>query len=73
MCNPIDQLDKRSRRLRAIANVSLVLGLLPYVFRESIHLNPNWLHAFCGFFVGLSITMNLFVLHLSRRCRENRI
>jgi hypothetical protein len=53
--------------------VSLVLGLMPWIFRESIHLNPNWLHAFCGFFLGISITTNLFGLRLSRRCRENRV
>jgi hypothetical protein len=61
--------DPKSRRLLAIANFSLVLGLLPWVFREYIHFNHNWVDAFCGFFIGLSITVNLFCLRAAKRCR----
>lgn len=64
------RLDPKSRRLVAIANFSLVLGLLPWVFREYIHFNHNGVDAFCGFFIGLSITLNLFCLRAARRCRS---
>lgn len=63
------RLDPKSRRLLAVANFSLVLGLLPWVFREYIPFHHNWVDAFCGFFIGLSIAMNLFCLRAARRCR----
>jgi hypothetical protein len=40
---------------------------LPWVFRESIPANHAWLDAFCGFFMGLSIAINLFCLRAARR------
>ena len=55
-----------------MANLSLVLGLVPWVFRESIHFHHDWLDAFCGFFMGLSITINLCCLRAARSCREER-
>jgi hypothetical protein len=64
--------DPKIWRLRAIANFSLVFGLLPLVFREYIHFNHNWVDAFCGFFIGLSITVNLYCLRAARRYRETR-
>lgn len=64
------RLDTKSRRLFAIANFSLAFGLLPWIFREYIHFNPNWLDAFRGFFIGVSIAINLFCLRASRRCRS---
>jgi hypothetical protein len=64
--------DPRMRRLLAIANFSLVLGLLPWIFRESIHFNHNWLDAFCGFFIGISLAVNLYCLRAGRGCRETR-
>jgi hypothetical protein len=66
------RLSPKSRRLFQIANVSLVLGLSPWIFREYIHANHAWLDAFCGFFLGLSITINLYCLRGSRSCREER-
>jgi len=62
------RLDLKSRRLFQIANFSLVLGLTPWIFREYIPVNHNWLDAFCGFFLGLSITINLYCLCAARRC-----
>jgi hypothetical protein len=67
------RLDPKQRRLLQIANTALVVGLLPWVFREYITFNHNWLDAFCGFFIGLSITVNLFCLRATRRCREQRM
>lgn len=64
------RLDPKSRRLLAIGNFSLVLGLLPWIFREYIHANHNWVDALCGFFIGLSIALNLFCLRAARRCRS---
>ncbi len=64
--------DPRVRRLFQIANASLVLGLTPWIFREYIHINHNWLDAFCGFFLGLAITINLLCLRAACRCRENQ-
>jgi hypothetical protein len=64
--------DPKMRRLLAIANFSLVLGLLPWIFREYIHTGHIWIDAFCGFFIGISITVNLYCLRAARRCRETR-
>ena len=66
MCVPIHQLDPRARRLRAIANASLVLGLAPWVFREYILINQSWLHAWCGVLCGISIVANLFAFRHTR-------
>jgi hypothetical protein len=67
------RLDPKHRRLFAIANAALILGLLPWVFRDSIHVDHDWLDAFCGFFLGLNITINLFCLRAARRCRPDGI
>lgn len=64
--------DPKVRRLMAIANASFVLGLAPWIFREYIHVDHLWLDSFCGFFLGLSVTINLFCLRAARRCREGR-
>ncbi len=66
------RLDSKHRRLFQIANIALVLGLLPWIFREPIHFNHDWLDAFRGFFMGLSITINLCCLHAARHCREEQ-
>jgi len=66
------RLDPKHRRLLAIANAALVLGLVPWIFRGPIHFNHDWLDAFCGFFMGLSITVNLYCLRAARRCRDEQ-
>lgn len=65
----IQSRDPKVRRLLRIANAALVLGLLPWIFREYIAVNRNWLEAYCGFFLGLSVTINLLCLRAGRRCR----
>lgn len=70
MCIPNRQLDRKTRRLMAIANISLVIGLLLWLFAHpSGQLERNCLHGICGFLLGLSITVNLFGLRVARRCR----
>ena len=74
MCVPIRQLDPKTRRLMAIANISLVIGLLLWLFvQPSGQIEKNWLHATSGFLLGLSITINLFGLSFGRRCRPRDI
>jgi hypothetical protein len=69
MCIPIHQLDPKSRHVRAIANISLVVGLLLWLFvHPSGQIERNWLHFVCGLLVGLSICINLFGLGRARRC-----
>ncbi|HVN94360.1 MAG TPA: hypothetical protein VMT38_11715 [Terracidiphilus sp.] len=68
----IHRLDSKHRRLFQIANAALVLGLLPWIFREYIPMNHNWLDAFCGFCMGLSVTINLFCLRAARRCQNTQ-
>jgi len=67
------RLDPKHRRLLQLANLALVLGLMPWIFREYITFNHNWLDAFCGFFLGLSITINLCCLRAACRCRPEEV
>ncbi|MFZ0302450.1 MAG: hypothetical protein WAL75_07185 [Terracidiphilus sp.] len=66
------QLDPKSRSLFKIANIALVLGLVPWIFREYIHISHSWLDAYCGFCMGLSVTINLYCLRAARRCRPGQ-
>ncbi len=69
----VSRLDQKHRRLFRIANVALLLGLVPWVFRESIAVNHAWLDAWCGFFMGLSVTINLVCLRAARSCMRTQI
>lgn len=75
MCIPIQQFDRKGRVLFFIANMSLVIGLLLWNFREyllaSNPLERDLLHAVCGFLLGLSITINLSGLIRGWRSRGN--
>jgi len=66
------RLDRRHRRLFALANAAMVLGLTPLIFRESIPVNHNWLDGLCGFFMGLNITINVYCLRAARNCGRDR-
>jgi hypothetical protein len=55
----------------AIGNISLVLGLLLWVFRSYIHVERNWLDGMYGFLVGFSIAINLMGLIRAKRCRAS--
>ena len=74
MCIPNRLLDKKTRRLMALGNISLVIGLLLWQFvHPSGQMQRNWLDAACGFLLGLSITINLYRLRIARRCCEKQI
>ena len=66
------RLDPKFRRLFQIANIAFVLGALPWAFRESIHTNHAWLDPFCGFFLGLSVTIYLCCLRAAHRYRQDQ-
>ncbi len=66
MCVPIYRRDRRSRIQLIIANLSLVAGLILWVFVRPSFAEPHaWLDAACGLFMGISIAGNLFA---ARRC-----
>ncbi|MGA3262683.1 MAG: hypothetical protein ABSC47_01405 [Terracidiphilus sp.] len=74
MCIPNRRLDPRIRRLMAIGNMSLVIGLLLWIFvHPAGQIERNWLHGVCGFLLGFSIAINLFGLWIARRCQEKQI
>jgi hypothetical protein len=57
----------------ALANISLVIGLLLWFFVHPVgQVERNWLHAICGFLLGLSITVNLFNFWCSSRCGDSQ-
>lgn len=64
------RLDQKHRRLFRIANVALILGLVPWIFHEYVPVNHNWLDAWCGFCMGLYITITLVCLRVARRCER---
>ena len=74
MLFPSRRLDPKTRRLLAIGNIALVSGLLLWLFvHPAGQIERNWLHAVCGFLLGLSVTINLMELVFARRCGEKRI
>jgi hypothetical protein len=72
MCLP-DRMDRKNRTPLAIANLCLGVGLMLWNFREYIHVDRNWLHAACGFLLGLSITINLRWIVCTRRRSEKQL
>lgn len=67
-------LDPKAKRLIAIANLSLAIGLLLILFvHPSGNTGRNWLHAVSGFLLGLSIAINLFAFRFASRCREKQV
>jgi hypothetical protein len=74
MCIPNQKLDKKTRCLMALANISLVLGLSLWLcVHPTAQIEKNWLHAICGFLLGFNVTVNLCRLRVARRCREKQI
>lgn len=72
MCVTNDQLQKRSRWQRAVANFALVAGLLLWNFgRTAGKPFAPWFDATVGLLMGMSIGMNLLLAVRSRRCRQN--
>ncbi len=64
--------NRRARRIYLLANLCLVLGLLPRIF-----VSPQLFHAhlavdfFSGLFLGCSIVMHFRFLLLRRRSRQS--
>ncbi len=66
------QLDPKTKRLIAIGNLSLAIGLLLLNFpHPSGQIERNWLHGVGGFLLGLSITINLYAFRFARRCSQD--
>ncbi len=71
MCIAHATSSRRSRWLRATANLALVAGLLLWNFSPKTTLaSHDWIDALMGLLMGLSIGMNLMLLFLARRCRK---
>jgi hypothetical protein len=69
MCIPNRDLDPKTRRMRVIANVCLLIGLLLWNFRSNVPVAKTWLDGLCGLLMGFSIGANLLWLRRTRRCR----
>jgi hypothetical protein len=68
------QLDPKTRRLVALANLSMAVGLVLFTFvHPSSQMAKNWTQGVSGFLLGLSITINLFALRFRRPCRARQI
>jgi len=66
----IHRRDPKFRLSFLIANLSLVLSLLLELFAHpSGQLAKDWLHALCGFLLGISIVINLKLVLARRRAR----
>lgn len=71
MCITNSRLDRKSRRLKVIANLSFVIGLLLWLFvHPAGQIERDWVHGMSGFLLGLYITMNLLGFGSAGRCRE---
>jgi len=69
MCIATERLDRRSRWLRASANLALAAGLLLWSFaRPAIGLSRDWFDGLVGLLMGFSIAANLLLAARSRRC-----
>ena len=68
MCTSRRNMPPKARRLLILAQLCLVLGLLPaLLFESAAHPLPLWLHAVRGLFLGFSISLNLGALIVHRR------
>ncbi len=63
--------NPHTRRMMVLANLFLVLGLLPRLFLEQqvLHTHPM-IDFFCGLFLGCSTVMNLELIR-RRRSRQS--
>jgi hypothetical protein len=67
------QLDMKSRLTFAIGNIALFSCLLLWIFvHPATQIEKDWLQGVCGFFAGLSITINLFTFRFAQRCRREK-
>ena len=74
MCLPIRKQDPKTRRRMVVANLALVVGLVLWALvRPSLAAPHAWIDGLAGFFLGISIGANLFVVVRSRACRQGRV
>jgi len=70
MCIPTQQSAGKTRRIRVIANTSLVIGIvLIHFVHPTSQLARDLSHGIGGLLIGLSIGLNLLGLRCARRCR----
>jgi type II secretory pathway component PulM len=63
------QLDSRTRRLMALGNACLAVGLMLYTFvHPSSQGARDLTQRFSGLLLGVSIWISLFALRFARRC-----
>lgn len=68
MCIENDRLDRRSRWLRALASLALVIGLLLWNFaRPAGRPTAAWFDGLVGLLMGFSIAANLILVAKWRR------
>jgi drug/metabolite transporter superfamily protein YnfA len=68
MCLCNQQLDPKTKRMRAIGGVFLAVALVLKNFIEpSNRIEQNGLHGVCGFLIGLSLVFSLSALIRCRR------
>ncbi|MGD0940722.1 MAG: hypothetical protein ABR905_13540 [Terracidiphilus sp.] len=67
------QLDPKARGRMLLANISLTIGLVLWLFvHPASQVERNWFHGISGFLLGVSITINLLNLRSSSRCSDAR-
>ncbi|MGA3128103.1 MAG: hypothetical protein ABSD13_15475 [Candidatus Korobacteraceae bacterium] len=60
---------REKKSMVQLGRICLVVGLgAPMVIHPVSQAGRNWLHAACGFMLGLSITVMLMTMRRSRRC-----
>jgi len=67
------QLDPRTRRLMVAGNLALALALVLWNFTRHFSARYPWFDGVYGFFLGISIGINLFTVLRARRCPPSRI
>ena len=68
MCAPASKLDKKTRSLLAVVNLSLAVGItMLNIGRSHGQAAQAWLDGICGFCIGLSIGVYFFISRRGRR------
>jgi hypothetical protein len=61
------KLNPKARALLVVGNLSLVLAVLLFNFKQPLSAGHTWYDGVCGFFFGLSLTLNLGAVVLAKR------
>jgi membrane associated rhomboid family serine protease len=65
------QLNPKARGLLVAGNLLLVLAILLLNFKKELSGGHAWFDGVCGFFFGLSLSLNLAAVVLAKRRRRN--